>query len=354
MRKKLICGPMATLSHEAFRRIVERFGGVDEHYTEMINAPTLLQGGPFEKYYLMDGPLPEKIVWQLTSNDADAMANAASFLARRDGIGIDINMGCCAPEIVRSGAGIAWMLKDERETFSMVEKVKSAMENCGAKKRLSVKLRLGGDNFVEENFFKFCETLCDLGAEQITLHPRTQKERLCRPVRKFFAEELAARLSQKYVPVIFNGNVRDAKSANEVFDECPNAAGIMISRAAVQKPWIFAQLRAEMGNYFCASKNMCDEKNSNEKTCKDGENAVRSNRIDLLELGLEYIENLQKFQPPEFFRTRMQRFFAYYCDNFSFAHYIKTKMLNSQTREEAEKNFRAYFEEVPEDKALFV
>ena len=71
-------------------------------------------------------------------------------------------------------------------------------------------------------------------------------------------------------------------------------------------------------------------------------------------VGIEGIENLQKFQPPEFFRTRMQRFFAYYCDNFSFAHYIKTKMLNSQTREEAEKNFRAYFEEVPEDKALFV
>ncbi|MCM1224924.1 MAG: tRNA-dihydrouridine synthase family protein [Lachnospiraceae bacterium] len=340
MEKKLICGPMATLSHEAFRRIVERFGGVDEHYTEMINAPTLLQGGPFEKYYLMDGPCPEKIVWQLTSNEADAMASAAAFLARRDGVGIDINVGCCAPEIVKSGAGIAWMLKDERETFSMVEKVKSAMENCGAKKRLSIKLRLGDENFSAEGFFKFCEKLCDLGAEQITLHPRTQKEKLARPPRKFFVEELAARLSQKNVPVIFNGNVRDAKSANEVFEECPNAAGIMIIRAAVQKPWVFAQLRAESGKYFCANGNARGEKSVGE--------------IDLLELGLEYIENLQKFQPPEFFRTRMQRFFSYYCDNFSFAHYIKTKMLNSQTREEAEENFRVYFEKVPEDRTICV
>ena len=29
---------MATLSHEAFRRIVARFGGCDEYFTEMINA----------------------------------------------------------------------------------------------------------------------------------------------------------------------------------------------------------------------------------------------------------------------------------------------------------------------------
>lgn len=332
--KKLICGPMATLSHEAFRRIVERFGGVDEHYTEMINAPTLLQGGPFEKYYLMDGPCPEKIVWQLTSNDADAMAEAAAFLARLSGIGIDINMGCCAPEIVKSGAGIAWMLKDERETFSMVEKVKSAMENSGAKKRLSVKLRLGGEDFSAEGFFKFCEGLCSLGVERLALHPRTQKEKLSRPVRKFFAEELASHLAQKGVDVVFNGNVRDEQGAAQVFEECPNVSGIMISRAAVQKPWIFAQVRAANEKYF-------------------GESPLEKSggfEIDLLELGLEYIENLQKFQPAEFFRTRMQRFFAYYCDNFSFAHYIKTKMLNSRTREEAEENFRAYFEKVGEDR----
>ena len=46
---KLICGPMATISHPAFRILVEKFGGCDEYFTEMINAGTLLTGGPFEK-----------------------------------------------------------------------------------------------------------------------------------------------------------------------------------------------------------------------------------------------------------------------------------------------------------------
>jgi tRNA-dihydrouridine synthase len=33
---KLICAPMATLSHPAFRILIEKFGGCDEYYTEMI------------------------------------------------------------------------------------------------------------------------------------------------------------------------------------------------------------------------------------------------------------------------------------------------------------------------------
>ena len=48
MKMKLICGPMATISHPAFRILIERFGGCDEYFTEMINAGSLLNFGPFE------------------------------------------------------------------------------------------------------------------------------------------------------------------------------------------------------------------------------------------------------------------------------------------------------------------
>ena len=113
---KLILAPMATLSHEAFRRAVARFGGCDEYFTEMINASSLLNMGPWEHFYLMSGPEPDKIVWQLTGNKAEAMAEAAAFLSQREGIGIDLNMGCSAPQIANTGAGISWMTKPIAET----------------------------------------------------------------------------------------------------------------------------------------------------------------------------------------------------------------------------------------------
>ena len=103
---KLMLAPMATLSHEAFRRAVARFGGCDEYFTEMINASSLLNMGPWEKFYLMDGPEPEKIVWQLTGNKAEPLAQAAALVAGLEGRGVDLNMGCSAPQIANTGAGI--------------------------------------------------------------------------------------------------------------------------------------------------------------------------------------------------------------------------------------------------------
>ena len=78
--KKLTCGPMATISHPAFRILIEKFGGCDEYFTEMINAGSLLTQGPFEKYYIDSTPVPEKLVWQLTGHDKKNMVEAARFL----------------------------------------------------------------------------------------------------------------------------------------------------------------------------------------------------------------------------------------------------------------------------------
>ena len=83
---KLICGPMATISHPAFRILVEKFGGCDEYFTEMINAGTLLTNGPFEKYYIDPAPVPSKVVWQLTGRDNRHMEEAARMLVELPGV----------------------------------------------------------------------------------------------------------------------------------------------------------------------------------------------------------------------------------------------------------------------------
>ena len=197
-KSMILCsGPMATISHPAFRTLIEKFGGCDEYFTEMINAGTLLTGGPFEKYYIDPAPVPAKIVWQLTGHDTENMKAAAERLAELPGIGIDINMGCSAPDIYKYGAGIAWMLKDRSETQSMVRAVRSVVPGD---KRLSVKLRLGDDNFTDAGFFDFCDMLVGEGVELLTLHPRTKKEKLVRPPRYEYCQKLALRY-KGHVPV---------------------------------------------------------------------------------------------------------------------------------------------------------
>ncbi len=356
--KKLICGPMATLSHEAFRRVVEKFGFCDEYYTEMIHAPSLLHGGQFEKYYLMNGPCPQKIVWQLTGQEEDSIAEAVPMLCEKGGIGIDLNMGCCAPEIYKSGAGIAWMIKPRSQTMSMVRRVRDAIDKNAPGMRLSVKLRLGDEDFKEDEFYSFCRALCDNGTELVVLHPRTRKEKLSRPPRWYYAERLVQKLSAYKkdghdFPVILNGNITDAESAKNALAQCPSVSGIMISRAAVTKPWIFRSIAKALPGQFCARD--CEGGPITDGVDNRGGGCdIGPVTIDRLQTGIDFLDMLRLYQPPEFFKTRMQRFFTYYCGSLSFSHYIQSKMLNAADYESAKRAFSEYFEKCPDDRYLTV
>lgn len=343
---KLIAGPMATLSHQGLRKIIEDFGGCDEYYTEMINAASYLTHGQFESFYTLNEFAPEKIVWQLTGKDVISMAKAAKELCSFNGIGIDLNMGCSAPEIYKSGAGIAWMTKPVEQTKALVYEVKNALLSYNSeiqsdghhkKQRLSVKLRLGDEDFTDEGFYKFCDMLYESGVEQIVLHPRTKKEKLTRPPRYKYVENVACRFKNK-IPVILNGNVKDVPSFESALKAAPSVSGVMIARMSAQKPWIFAELKRKLdfSNPLIHQKSLQTDKI----------------KIDRLKTGLDYISNLRLYQPKEFWQTRMQRFFSYYCDNFSYAHYIKSKMLNCKTLEDAETSFSLYFDEVPGDRFI--
>jgi len=324
---KFISGPMATISHPAFRILIEQFGGCDEYFTEMINAGSLLTNGQFEKFYIDPAPVPEKIVWQLTGRTSYHMEEAAKILVQLPGIGIDINMGCSAPDIYRFGAGIGWMLKPVAETEDMVKKVQSVIEqwnkNCSEdkdKKRFSVKLRLGDDNFTEEGFFDFCDMLVSNGVELLTLHPRTKKEKLARPARYFYCQKLAERFSQ--IPVYLNGNVKDKNSLDAAISAAPSVKGVMISRACVEKPWIFKILK----------------------------NEPITEKIDMEEMAYSYIKNVEIYQPVEFWKTRLQRFFTYYSNNFLFAHYAQTQFLNAKDNEDLKERIADFFKKWPEEK----
>ncbi|MCM1321592.1 MAG: tRNA-dihydrouridine synthase family protein [Bacteroides sp.] len=340
---KFLLAPMATLSHEAMRRAVHYFQDCDEYYTEMIHASSLMAGGAFESYYIKNGPVPQRIVWQLTDSKPNALAQAAQIVRSLGGLGIDINMGCSANAICRTGAGIAWMSKPLAETAAMLAKVKHELDKapqCGIPdrncRRLSVKIRLGGEQFTEQSLFAFADMLVSEGVTQITLHPRTKKEKFRRNARWEYVEKLAQYVHNTYgthIHIIGNGDIASAEKAVRFSQLCPAADGIMIGRAAVQKPWIFAQTAARF--------------NGGTET-----HITESRTVDLLETARRFLSDLKECQPQEFYKTRAHRFFSYFCDNVSFAHYIKTKILNADTIEQMDAEFTQYFSMQPQEQML--
>ena len=332
---KLLLAPMATLSHEALRNLIFRFGGCDEYYCEMIHATSLVSGGKFEEYYIRTQPEPDKMVWQLTDYREESLKEASKIVSELGGIGIDINMGCPAPDIYRTGAGCAWMSKPLQEVASMLNKVKSVLDSSTTScKRLSCKIRLGEEDFTIEKLFDYCDMLVSEGVTQITLHPRTRKEKYTRKARWEYVNQLCEYLKSKYsslnLQIIGNGSIFSVEDAISSIKKAPNIDGIMLGRSAIQKPWLFKQISSALSNEEFKTE------------------------IDLFELAIDFMKDIENCQPQEFWKTRKQRFFIYFCDNFQFGNYLKSQLINNDGFEIQKKILQEYFEKMPSERFLTI
>jgi tRNA-dihydrouridine synthase len=325
MNKPFYLAPMAEISHRALRDLIESFGGCDEYFTEMISAPALLAAGPFEKWYIDNGPCSEKLVYQLVGPDSAQISRAAALLDALECRGIDLNMGCCAPLIRKTGGGIAWMASVDR-AGELVRDVRKAV-----KRRLSVKLRIG---FTEnlDYLVNFCRRLESEGAELITLHPRLAKEKLKRTARWDFVGALQQELG---IPVAGNGDIMDAESLlRRAKGPCD---AVMVGRAAIRQPWIFAQAKKTMSNEQGAI--------SNERKPPDTEPRTLNPEPLLLDTGLKFLELLARWQPPEFHISRARRFFGFFCDNLKWGNYLKNLLNREETLSGMEQVWKGYFNE---------
>jgi tRNA-dihydrouridine synthase len=307
-----ILAPMAELSHRPLRELIESFGGCDEYFTEMISAGALVGGGPFESFYIDGGPCAEKVVYQLEGSEPETMAAAAALLDRLNCRGIDINMGCSAPAITRTGAGVRLMASADKAA-ALAGAVRAA-----TRKRLSVKLRIGLENDFDY-LVAFCRRLEAEGVELVTLHPRTGREKFKGRARWDYIGRLRAELR---IPVAGNGDIAGQDDLiRRASSGCCDA--VMVGRSAVRAPWLFA-----------AAKGTLD----------------RGRNIDLEELGLRFLELLARHQPPEFHLSRARRFFNYFCENLKWGTHVKN-LLNRETNLSGiAKAWSAYFAERHEER----
>jgi tRNA-dihydrouridine synthase len=323
MNMSFFLAPMAELSHRALRELIEYFGCCDCYFSEMISAGALIADGPLEKWYIDAGPKPEKLVFQIVGSDSAQISQAAAILDRLDCAGIDINMGCSAPVIRKTGAGAAWMASIDR-AGELICRVRPVV-----KRRLSVKLRIGyKDDF--EYLVRFCRRLEAEGTELITLHPRTVMEKFKRLARWEYVGRLRQELK---IPVAGNGDIACAEELVR------RAAGpcdaVMVGRAAVRQPWIFA-----------GAKELAREDSHGGTAARRGEEKEKNEGLgerNIEEIGLRFIELLNRYQPPEFHVSRAKRFFSFFCDNLKWGNFLKNQLNRENTLSGIEKVWRGYF-----------
>ncbi len=313
--RALVLAPMVALTHRALRQLILGFGGLDLAFTEMASAAALLAHTPFDSCYLDADPQPERVVYQFYTTRPEPLPGALEKVSTRGVFGADINFGCSAPHILRSGGGAAWMREPEKAA-GLIRLARRAWSGS-----LSAKLRIGADDDYGR-LKAFCDGLVEAGLDFLTLHPRLEGQKFRRTGRWDYVARLSSELP---VPVVGNGDIRNYDGYARWMAEA-RPAGIMIGREAARRPWIFALIRG-----------------------RETDPAFEMD-IDLREVALRFLGLVEEFLPPEYHESRAKRFLGYYADNFSFAHHLRTRFQNAIDIPAMRIVLDEYLSEVPEDR----
>lgn len=229
LENNIILAPMAGVSDLPFRVICKKFGpGLT--CTEMVSSKALYHDSYKTKKMMNIEGEKRPISIQIFGSDVDTMGFVAKEVSEYADI-LDINMGCPAPKIVKSGDGSKLLLDLDKAR----EIIKSVVAN--SKVPVTIKMRKGWDNehIVATELAKIAE---ENGVSAITVHGRTRNEfyggKVDRDIIKVVKEAVS-------IPVIASGDIVDEQSAFEMF-KYTGVDGIMIGRGAIGNPWIFREI----------------------------------------------------------------------------------------------------------------
>ena len=230
LENNIILAPMAGVSDLPFRVICKKFGpGLT--CTEMVSSKALYHDSYKTKKMMNIEDEKRPVSIQIFGSDVETMGFAAKEVSEFADI-VDINMGCPAPKIVKSGDGSKLLLDLDKSR----EIIRAVVQN--SKVPVTVKMRKGWDNehVVAVELAKIAE---EEGASGITVHGRTRDEFYSGKVDKDIIKKVKGAVA---IPVIASGDIIDEKSAVDMFDYT-GVDGIMIGRGAIGNPWIFSQVK---------------------------------------------------------------------------------------------------------------
>ena len=242
---RILLAPLAEFTDAPFRRICTE-GGADMSYTEMVSAAALFYGHRPTRHLMETMPGEGPVACQLFGANEDEIAFAAreaSALQNGDSprfCELNLNAGCPMPRIMRSGAG-ARLVADPERVYRLL---KAMADNTSLP--ITLKTRLGphvGDNRI----FELADAAERAGARGLIVHARYTSQMHGGPVHLEVLAELVGRTRLK---VVGNGSIRDETDLAAMAQTGVDA--IMVGRAALRDPAVFARLKGGEAP-FCAA-----------------------------------------------------------------------------------------------------
>jgi nifR3 family TIM-barrel protein len=312
-----LLAPMAGITDVVFRRLCRRFGAAIV-YSEFLSSDGLLFNTMSQEHKLALADDEHPVAYQLFGARVQTFGRAAQMLSAYKPDLIDLNFGCPVRKVVGKNGG-ASLLKDLDLLASLVKETVDAVPLP-----VTVKMRAGWD----DKTLVHCEAAAravDAGALAVTLHARTRADgawgpKYAGPAKWEYIAELKRHESR--VPVIGNGDVTSPDTAKAMLDQT-GCDAVMIGRAAVGRPWIFAEV-----NHFLAT----------------GERLPEPSAADVLTVAWHHIAEKIRVtpEPPAVVVRSLRKVLAAYIKGWPDSHTLRDHLMRIEDPEEIRRLFADY------------
>lgn len=232
----VVLAPMAGITNAAYRRLCAE-QGAGLYVCEMITSRGLVEGDETTRRMLVFDELETVRSVQLYGTDPVYIGKAVEILCDEFGVAhVDLNFGCPVPKVTRKGGGGALPWKR-----GLLGEVLTAAVAAAAPYDVPVTMKtrkgLDDDHLTYLDAGRIAQ---ETGVAAIALHGRT--------VQQAYSGEadwdaIARLVDHVDIPVLGNGDIWEASDALRMVEQT-GAAGVVVGRGCLGRPWLFRDLAA--------------------------------------------------------------------------------------------------------------
>jgi nifR3 family TIM-barrel protein len=232
----VVLAPMAGITNAAYRRLCAE-QGAGLYVCEMITSRGLVERDATTLKMLVFDDLERIRSVQLYGTDPAYVGKAAEILCAEYGVAhIDLNFGCPVPKVTRKGGGGALPWKR-----GLLAEILSAAVAAAAPYDVPVTMKtrkgLDDDHLTYLDAGRIAQ---ETGCAAIALHGRTVAQAYSGTADWDSIADLVGHVD---IPVLGNGDIWEASDAVRMVEQT-GAAGVVVGRGCLGRPWIFRDLAA--------------------------------------------------------------------------------------------------------------